>query len=284
MESNKENQLHIKIWKLILAIIIVNAAGLCLRYFNLSTYIIIIGFRFHISFVLPFIIVFSSDFLPYIKRSFLSPEWDNAFFFLLLIILPLLIEAGGLFIHQKIDIGDPDYFYEFGISSIADYPIYLIWNFPQMILFFFFLVSVSSISKFKFLTVAAVIFFLFAFELVSINKTIIPFRDLGILISCCLIYSILINYYRNIYWFGVSLFTLLWLAILAFGSSSKTMINLLFASQYNNWEGFFEVMKDYIPFTLPVYFGIALIISCITCLFFSKVKPICESHGGGEDK
>jgi hypothetical protein len=278
MESNKENQLYIKIWKLILAIIIVNAAGLCLRYFSLSTYIIIIGFRFHISFVLPFIIVFRTDFLPYITKSFLLPEKKNSYIFLFLIILPLLIEAGGLYILQKIDIGDPDYFYEFGISSIADYPIYLIWNFPQMILFFFFLVSVSSISKFKFFTVAAAIFLLFAFELVSINKTIIPFRDLGILISCCIIYSILINYYRNIYCFGVSLFTLLWLAILAFGSSSKTMINLLFASQYNNWEGFFEVMKDYIPFTLPVYFGIALIISCITCLFFCKVNPVRESH------
>jgi len=278
MESNKKNQLHIKIWKLILAIIIVNAGGLCLRYFNLSTYIIIIGFRFHISFVLPFIIVFRTDFLPYIKKSFLLPEKKNFSIFLFLIILPLLIEVGGLIILQKIDIGDPDYFYEFGISSIADYPIYLIWNFPQMILFFFFLESVSSISKFKYIAVAAVIFLLFAFELVSINKPTIPFQDLGILISCSIIFSILINYCRNIYWFGVSLFTILWLAILAYGSSSKTIINLLFASQYNNWEGFFEVMKDYIPFTLPVYFGIALLISCITCLFFSKVNPVQESH------
>ena len=278
MESNKENQLDIKIWKLILAIIIVNAAGLCLRYFNLSAYIIIIGFRFHISFVLPFIIVFRTDFLPYIKKSLLLPEKKNAAIFLMLIILPLLIEAGGLYILQKIDIGDPDYFYEFGISSIADYPIYLIWNFPQMILFFFFLVSVSSISKFKFLTVAAVIFLLFAFELVSINKTIIPFRDLGILISCCIIYSILINYYRNIYWFGVSLFTLLWLAILAFGSSSKTMINLLFASQYSNWEGFFEVIKNYMPYTLNVYFGITLIISCIAYLLLNKNNSVNSNH------
>jgi hypothetical protein len=70
MELNKENQLNIKIWKLILALIIVNAAGLCLRFFNLSTYIIIIGFRFHLSFILPFIIVFRSDFLPYIKKKF----------------------------------------------------------------------------------------------------------------------------------------------------------------------------------------------------------------------
>ena len=270
MDTNKGNHLNIKIWKLILAIILVNASGLCLRYFNLSTFIILFGFRFHLSFVLPFIIVFNSNFLPYIKRSFLRPEWRKASLYLFLILLPLLIEAGGLYILQKIDLGDPEYFYEFGISSIADYPIYLIWNFPQMILLFFFLASVSSRSRFRFITVAIVIFFLFAFELVSINKSIILYWELGILISCSVIYSILINYCRNIYWFGISLFTLLWLAILAFGSSSKTMINLLFASQYNNWDGFFEVVKDYIPFTLPVYFGIALIISCVACLLFRK--------------
>jgi hypothetical protein len=270
MDTNKGNQLNIKIWRLILAIILVNASGLCLRYFNLSTFIILFGFRFHISFVLPFMIVFNSNFLPYIKRSFLRPEWRKVSIYLFLILLPLLIEAGGLYILQKIDLGDPEYFYEFGISSIADYPIYLIWNIPQIILLFFFLASVSSRSRFRFITVAIVIFFLFAFELVSINKAIILYGELGILISCSVIYSILINYCRNIYWFGISLFTLLWLAILAFGSSSKTMINLLFASQYDNWDGFLEVVKDYIPFTLPVYFGIALIISCVACLLFRK--------------
>ena len=192
--------------------------------------------------------------------------------------MPLLIEAGGLYILHKIEIGDPDYFYEFGISSIADYPIYLIWNFPQMILLYFFLISVSFRSRFRFITVAIVIFLLFGFEFVPIDKILIHYWDLGILFSCSIIFSILINYYRNIYWFGLSLFTLLWFAILAFGSNSKTMINLLFASQYNNWEGFFEIVKDYTPFTLPVYFGIALTISCIACLFFSKYNADIENH------
>ena len=278
MHTIKENQLSIKIWKLILAIILVNASGLCLKYFNLSTYIILFGFRFHISFVLPLIIVFNSNFLPYIKRSFLKPEWRNAFFYLFLILLPLLIEAGGLYILNKIDIGDPEYFYEFGISSIADYPVYLIWNFPQMILLFFFLASVSAKSRFMFIKVAVVIFFLFAFEFVSINKTIILYWELGILASCSIIYSILINYCRNIYWFCISLFTLLWFAILAFGSSSKTMINLLFASQYDNWDGFFEIVTEYKPFTLPVYFGIASIISCAACLLFSKHNNDIDKH------
>ena len=278
MDTIKENHLNIKIWKLILAILLVNASGLCLRYFNLSTYLIVFGFRFHLSFVLPFVIVFNLNFLPFIKRCFLKPEWRKASFYFILILLPLLMEACGLYILHKIYLGDPEYFYEFGISSIADYPIYLIWNFPQMILLYFFLISVSFRSKFKFITVGIVIFLLFSFELVPINKSSIHFWDLGILISCSIIYSILINFYRNIYWFGISLFTLLWFAILAFGSNSKTMINLLFASQYDNWDGFFEVVKDYMPFTLPVYFVIALIISCIACLLLSKHNTDIGNH------
>jgi len=195
-----------------------------------------------------------------------------------MIILPLLIETGCLYILNKLDLGDPDYFYEFGMSSIADYPIYLIWNFPQMILLFFFLVSVSFNSRFRFITVAVVIFLLFAFELVPFNKAIINYWNLGILISFSIIYSIIINYFRNIYWFGISLFTILWFAILAFGSSSKLMINLLFAGQYNNWDGFFEVVKDYMTFTLPIYFGIALIISCTACLLNSRNNANIENN------
>lgn len=274
METNRGNLPDIKIWKLILAIIIVNALGLYLSYSHLNTYIIILGFRFHLSFVLPFIMVYNSNFLSYIKRSFLKPEWQKISFYLFLILLPLLIEAGSLYIFQKLDLGDPEYFYEFGISSIADYPIYLIWNFPQMIFLFFFLVSVSFISRFRFITVAGVIFLLFAFELAFNDNIILLFWKIVVLTSCSIIFSILINYYRNIYWFGISLFTLFWLIILAFGSSSKTMINLIFASQYNNWDGFFEIGKNYIPIALPVYFGIALLITCVAYLFFTKHNTV----------
>jgi hypothetical protein len=278
MDANKENHLNIKAWKLILAVLLVNVTGLILRYFNLSTYIIVIGFRFHLSFVLPFMVVFHSYYLPDIKRYFLKPEWKKVSFYLLLILLPLIIETAVLYIFQKIDLGDPEYFYEFGISSIADYPLYLIWNFPQMILLFFFLVTVSSNSRYQFITVALVIILLFAFELVPITKSIILYKELGILISCSIIFSIVINYYRNIYLFGISLFTLFWMAILLFGSNSKTMINLLFASQYDYWEGFGEVVKDYMPYTVPIYFGIALIFSCIYCLIFRNRKPISANQ------
>jgi hypothetical protein len=274
MEIKIGNELNIKVWKLILAIIIVNALGIYLRYLNLSTYIILFGFRFHISFVLPLFFVYNSNYLSYIKNIFLNPEEKNATLPLLLILLPFIIEASGFYFLQKINLGDPEYFYEFGISSIADYPIYLIWNFPQMILLFIFLTSVSFNSKFKFISVAFVIFGLFLFELVPIKSSIIQYQEIGILISCSIIFSILINYYKNIYWFGISLFTLFWIATLAFGSSSKTIINLLFASQYNNWEGFFEFEKGYANYTIPIYFGLALIIPCVTYLLFTRSNSV----------
>jgi hypothetical protein len=181
-----------------------------------------------------------------------------------------MITSGALYFSQKLDLGDPEYFYEFGVSSVVDYPLYFIWNLPQMIIFFFFLVSVSSVKRFRLLTLVIVTFLLFAFELVPLNKVLFSITDAGVLLACSLIFSILINYFRNVYWFCISLFTILWLAFLAFGSNSKEIINLLFASRYTYWEGFFEVTKETAPYTIPVYFGIALIISAAGYLLRSK--------------
>ena len=118
MKSNNEKHLNINIWRLISAIIIVNASGLTLRYFNLNPYMIIMGFRFHLCLALPLLIILNPNFIHYVKISFLKPKSIKPLFPLCLIILPLLMEAGGLYYLQKIDVGDPEYFYEFGISSI----------------------------------------------------------------------------------------------------------------------------------------------------------------------
>jgi len=186
-----------------------------------------------------------------------------------LILLPFLALSGYLFFSHKIDLGDPDYFYEFGVSSVADYPVYLLWNFPQIAVLFLFLTSVSSVSKYKFTSVFLAIIFLFGSELIPIDHFPFSFTELGILFSSSVIFSVLINYYSNIYWFCISLFTMLWLPLLAFGTESKTMVNLLFASQYKYWDGFFEVTKDFTSYTLPAYFTAALIIS-LTLYTFRK--------------
>jgi len=272
MESIKENNLHIKLWRVLFALVVVNSVIIILRYYNLNTYIIIIGFRCHISFILPFFLLFSPAFFPYIKRSFLNPEYKKALVYLVLVLLPFALESGYLFFTHNIDLGDPDYFYEFGVSSVFDYPVYLLWNFPQIILLFFFLVTVSNVSKFRFIAVFLTVIFLFGSELIPLKQSPIPYLELEILLSCSVIFSILINYYRNVYWFCISLFTMFWLPLLAFGSNSKSLVNLLFASQYKYWEGFFEVSKFFTPYTLSAYFAAALFISIVVFIFRKKTK------------
>jgi peptidoglycan biosynthesis protein MviN/MurJ (putative lipid II flippase) len=108
---------------------------------------------------------------------------------------------------------------------------------------------------------------LFVSEIIPINNSPLPYSELGILLTCSVIFSVLINYYRNIYWFSISLFTMLWLPLLAFGINSKTMVNILFASQYNYWEGFFELSKVFTPYSLSAYFAGAMIITIMLFVF-----------------
>jgi hypothetical protein len=170
------------------------------------------------------------------------------------------------------DLGDPEFFYEFGISSVADYPVYLLWNFPQAAMLFFFLTVVSKTLKLKFITVFSVIVLLFVAEIIPINHSPFSFSDLEILLSCSIILSVLINYFRNIYWFSIVLFTILWLPLLAFGTNSKILVNLLFASQYKYWDGFLEVSKSFAQYALPAYFSAALLLSIIVILFRRKTE------------
>ena len=272
MESIKENHLHIKSWRVVLALIVVNSIIILLKQFNLNTYIIIIGFRCHISLVLPLFLVLSPGFIPFIKKCFLIPAYKKTIIYLALILIPFLALAGYLFFTHNIDLGDPDYFYEFGVSSIADFPLYLLWSLPQLALLFLFLSAVSKISRHGFITVFLTILFLFASELVPFNHSPLPYSELGILFSCSVIFSILINYFNNIYWFCISLFTMLWLPLLAFGTNSKLLVNLLFAAQYKYWEGFFDVSKTFAPYPLPAYFAAGLLISLIAVISRKKTK------------
>ena len=134
--------------RLVIAVLAVSAAGIVLRYYNLDTYIIIIGFRFHISLILPFLIVFRKSQLSFIKQIFVAPHHKRTVLPLLWVLLPVIIVTGVLFLIHKIDIGDPDYFYEFGLSSIIDYPIYLLLEFSAVILsFYLFGIDINSFQE-----------------------------------------------------------------------------------------------------------------------------------------
>jgi hypothetical protein len=242
-----------KILPLIIAVTAVNAAGFLLKHFELETNIILLGFRFHLSLVLPLLITFRKEYLQYIKNYFTSPEYKSAFPFTPLIFIPPVLLIGFLYLIQVIEIGDPEYFYEFGLSSIFDYPIYLIWNLPQLLML---LVTVFLYSDIPYLRKASpfvIMIFLFLFEYIPLKEAHHFTVYLSIAFTIVII-SLFVIWYRNIYWIALSLFTFIWSAVLAFGSESKEIINLLFASRYTEWEGFFSSGIDIQPYLIPLYF------------------------------
>jgi hypothetical protein len=267
---NKPNLLTV-----VLAVIITNAAGLLLRYFNIDTHIILVGFRFHLSAVLPLLLIFRSCHQALIKECFVKPQYKKIFPYLIWTILPAGVLFVLLYFTKNIELGDPEYFYEFGISSIIDYPIYLFWNAPQLFMVFLFLVLSTEGLRFKFVTILFLSFFLFTFELVpigieNINYFDIGYIDIGSLFALSLITGIVIKFFRNIYFFSFLVFSILWLSLLAFGSSSEKMVNILFAAQYQNWEGFFEVNKEYTDYLLVVHLTFLLVFILFSALLRKK--------------
>lgn len=248
-------------WRLIAAVILTFAAGFVLKFFELNTYLIIIGFRFHIGTVLPFLFIAGMPLLPYIKKEFVAPRFNKMFLFLLIVLVPMLIGNGILYLMKYIDLGDPEYFYEFGLSSIFDYPIYLVWNAPQLIMLYFFLLSAAETFRVKFIPLVLIILLLFGYEFIPMNKAIVSYTAIGAFGGMALITALLVRYYKNVYWFTAVVFTLLWSAVLLAGSSSKVIINNLFASQFRFWEGILDITKPAGDFYIDGFILAALVIS-----------------------
>lgn len=263
---------NIKSFRIILSILITAAAGFCLRYFELDTYIILLGFRFHLSFLLPFLLILPVNFKNILKKIFLSPVHKLKLLPLLWILISSGIVFLLLFILKEIKIGDPEFFYEFGLSSIVDYPVYLLWNSIQLILLFIYLNTVTINLKNKFFPVFLTIIFLFAFEfvpVVSMDINYLNFADLFITAICA---GLFFQYYQNVYWFVILYFSLFWINYLAFGSSSEEIINILFAAQYSGWDGFFIVNKIYKPYLLSAQLLIFSVTMLLSLPFRSAVK------------
>ena len=236
-----------------IAIIIVNAIGILLRYLGFDTYFILIGFRFQLSLFLPVLFISGKYSKDSIINIFRRPLYKRYFFFIYLIIVPLLILFAILFLLRKIEPGDPEYFYEFGISSIIDFPVYLVWNSIQLSFFFLFIIYLASKERLSLSIIFIAFVLLFVYELIPLKKESFDYAGLLSVISFGAFTGFIVKYYQNIYWLVIFSFSILWLNILLFGSNSEMVINMIFASQYRSWEGFFLVEKDLKAFILPAH-------------------------------
>ncbi len=253
-----------------LIIVLVNVVGLVLKYFNLDTYFILIGFRFHLSILISFLLILGYINFNSVKEMFIHPEKQKYIFILLLVFLPLLFIPLDIFILKQFKVADQDYFFEFGLSSIVDYPIYLIWNVPQLFMFFIFMNTILESAKYKFIKASLLTLFLFLFEIIPTNEykfnfTAINYFTAASFLITAILTGLYISRVKNIYLFAVMLFSVLWGTILSFGSSSETIINILLASQYQSWQGFINPGKkfEYTQYLTPMYILLIVIFSFI---------------------
>ncbi|MDO8550176.1 MAG: hypothetical protein Q7S39_08520 [Ignavibacteria bacterium] len=253
----------------LLIILIINAAGFFLRYFGLDTYFILIGFRFHFSLFISFLFILNYIDFNSVKEMFIHPSKQRFVFILLLSFLPLLFIPIDLYILKQFKVAEQDYFFELGISSIVDYPVYLIWNAPQLFMFFIFMNTVLISPKYKFIKASLVTLFLFLYEIVpldaAINYSKINYFVVASFFFAFLLSGLFISLIKNIYLFAVVLFTVLWVTILAFGSSSETIVNILLASQYESWGGFIKLNKkfEFAQYLQPAYLFLIIIFSIL---------------------
>jgi hypothetical protein len=262
----------VKIASIFFLILIINIAGVLLKYYGLDAYFILAGFRFYISLVVPFFMIYRFSMCNDIKKILVQPSYNKTFQPLGWIFLPLIILFASLYFFKQIEVGDPDYFYEFGLSSIFDYPLYIIWNLPQLLLFAVFLILVQPLIKFNLFFSFLIALSCFMFIFISFNKIKTDYFEIISLVLILALAVLIVKYFQNVYWFSIILFTILWSNILAFGSSSQTMIHLLFASKYDIWGGFFDVSKNIQRYLLPAQLGITLVLIACSVLL-RKTKP-----------
>jgi len=269
--------------KVFIILIITNGIGFILKGNELPTFIILLGFRFHLALILPgiLILILEESFSSVIE-TLKEINYKKFIPIFLITFLPIGILIGSLFLLNKIELNDPDYLYEFGYSSLVDFPIYLIWNFPQLFSFYLFLKYVRDNCSHKFILVLLNSFILILFEIIPIINSKFNYNVLLTILLILIAVSLFIVNIKNVYLFSFSIFTLLWSYNLAFGSKSELLINLLFAKNYKKWEGFFNINKSIskyfkidshqISVGLLIYFSLFIVFLLILIFINKKNK------------
>lgn len=255
----------------LILIILINAAGYLLRFFSYDTYFIFLGFRFHISILISILLLSDKEFISFLKKLLIMPGSFNLFTMLLLILVPALIIGGTLLLMKDIRIAKPDNFYELGISSLIDYPIYLIWNFPNIASVIAVILFSAFKKRKKIISGATIFFLIYIFEIIPIEFETFDYFPLISFVLFSLSIGLLINRFQNIYFLSSLIFTTIWLWILGFGCDSKIFFNLFLAAQYKSWEGFFLAGKTVSEFLTSGAIVIFLLTVILNYLFSKKI-------------
>lgn len=262
-----------------LSILIIDTAGYLLRFFSLDTYFIFLGFRFHISILLFLLLLFDTGFRQHIKNSLIHPGQIKFINFILIVLLPAIVIGVTLILMKEVKTVKPENFYELGISSMLDFPVYLIWNFPNLAAMLAVILFFIKEKKNKFLIAALSFFMIYIFEIIPLEFETIDYFPMITFIFLSLSIGILVSGFRNIYFLSALIFTPIWIWILAFGSDNKLLVNLILAAQYDNWKGFFSTGKSVSDFCTPAAALILFFVALSVSLYSAKKRSKTISSG-----
>lgn len=238
---------------------ILPGVNFALRFFNLPNYFFLVGFRFYGIIFLAGLFLFFHQGSEVFKRTLLTISFKKLLRIFFYTLIPPVTILTTLFLLKKIELGDPDYFYELGLSSIVDFPIYFIWNFPQFFILFTLLKTIELSFKLKIIPNFLFLLLLFLPEFISFPK--FSFSIVSCISSALLLLavSLFVNKKNNPLSFTLYFFITVWMALLMFGSQSETLLQLFLAKTYTMWDGFFETNKKFVLFIPPVYFSLSLL-------------------------
>jgi hypothetical protein len=264
------------LFRIIPAIIITNCVGYLLKILNLDDYFILLGFRFKLNFILPALFFLKAEYFTGVKEIIKSSCKTRFSLQLFIVIFPFLAALGALYYYGKVDLGDPDYFYEFGLSSIFDAPIYLLWNLPQLLALTLLIRYIADQVDHKFICSFITIALLFAYDMVPLKIYSISYATFILPLLIVASAAVALAYFKNVFSASFIVFGMIWAYYLMFGTASKAIVNILFAARYNSWEGLLWVDDKLIGYVSLVYFSASFLLIWLASPMYKNVKPEAE--------
>ncbi len=219
--------------KLFVSAIISAGAAIGLQFAGLSPFLILLGFRFHICVVIPGLF-FLSDAVEIAFRPAQYSWGRHIGLFILLLIsagIPFALLAPGIAVFQK-----NDNFFELGVSSVIDMPLYFIWNLPQLIMLYYVLKKTTQLK--------ASFIYILLFLIIIATPAFIPLAAPAPVYSIAGVVLVILMAamltYKAANWieFSLLLFFVIWSAILIFGTQSEMLVKIFLGKNYENWDGF----------------------------------------------
>ncbi len=248
---------------LLLSLILVNGLGYLLRYYDLDRFIIILGFRFHLSLILPFVLFLFEKKFHLIKKQIKNINWREVINQLSMLLISTVLIFGSLILIKKADFSDPYFFYELGLSSLIDMPLYFIWNLPQLFMIGIVIHNERDKYKFSFPIIFLFLLLLFAYEFIPMNKEkLLPFNIYNYA-AYVLFISLVFIQRKNLYASALTVFLFIWILVLLTGSTNISVIKNILAKNFDEWEGFLEFSKIIVNYISLGFSGLMIILFSI---------------------